>query len=256
MASNPPASCCATGFKHEGTAKGKLSNLKDFEVYVSYPDSGSTEKGILILTDIIGHKLINVQLIADQFAQKGYFVMIPDLFDGDPVPLNKPSDFDMPTWRNGKYHPDGTAHISSNIDPIVDACLSEMRTKYGCKKIGAVGYCFGAKYVVRHLQPKSGKVDVGYIAHPSHVTPEELRGIKGPLAIAAAETDSIFPAEKRRESEDILRELGLPYQINLYSGVKHGFAARGDPNDRIVAYAKVTAFVQAVQWFGEFLLSV
>jgi dienelactone hydrolase len=83
-----------------------------------------------------------------------------------------------------------------------------------------VGYCFGAKYVIRHLQV--GKIDSGYIAHPSSVTPEELRVIKGPLSIAAAETDAVFPPEKRHESEAILKEIGLPYQVNLYSGVAHG----------------------------------
>ena len=85
-----------------------------------------------------------------------------------------------------------------------------------------MGYCFGAKYIVRHLQPSAGKIDCGYVAHPSFVTAEELRAIKGPLSIAAAETDAIFPAEKRHESEVILRETGQPYQINLYSGVTHG----------------------------------
>lgn len=90
------------------------------------------------------------------------------------------------------------------------------------QKIGGVGYCFGAKYVVRHLNPDVFKIDVGYIAHPSSVTMEELRGIKGPLSIAAAEIDAIFPAEKRYESERILKEISLPYQVNLYGGVAHG----------------------------------
>ncbi|TVY56797.1 Hydrolase tropI [Lachnellula cervina] len=222
MTSFSPETCCYKGIKHEGTAKGKLSQLSGFEVYTAFPESQSTEKGILILTDIIGHKFINTQLIADQFAENGYLVIVPDLFDGDSVPLNRPHGMDMQAWRNGVHHPQGTAHLPLNIDPIVNACLAEMRTKYGCKKIGGVGYCFGAKYVVRHLNPDVFKIDVGYIAHPSSVTMEELRGIKGPLSIAAAETDTIFPAEKRHESEGILKEISLPYQVNLYGGVAHG----------------------------------
>lgn len=75
---------------------------------------------------------------------------------------------------------------------------------------------------MRHLHPDAQKLDVGYIAHPSFVSTEELRGIKGPLSIAAAEIDAIFPAEKRHESEVILKEIGLPYQVNLYGGVAHG----------------------------------
>lgn len=89
------------------------------------------------------------------------------------------------------------------------------------------------------------------MAHPSHVEADELRAINGPLAIAAAETDFIFPTEKRHESEEILKNSGLPYQINLYSGVKHGFAVRGDLSDQVTKYAKENAFLQAVQWFKE-----
>lgn len=128
-----------------------------------------------------------------------------------------------------------------------------MNAKDVIQRVGAVGYCFGGKYVVRHLVPGKGKIDVGYTAHPSQILPEELKEIKGPLAISAAETDAIFPPEKRHETEAILKDLCLPYQINLYSGVAHGFAVRGDPTNRVVQYAKENAFFQAVQWFKEYL---
>lgn len=105
--------------------------------------------------------------------------------------------------------------------------------------------------MVRFLKP--GQVDVGYSAHPSFVDDDELKAIKGPFAISAAETDQIFPTEKRHRSEEILKEVGQPYQINLYSGVEHGFAVRGDPNNRVVQYAKESAFLQAVAWFEEHL---
>jgi len=81
-----------------------------------------------------------------------------------------------------------------------------------------------------------------------------LAGITGPLAISAAETDVIFPTEKRHKSEVILKETGHPYQINLYSGVEHGFAVRGDITNKVAKYAKEQAFLQAVHWFDEHLL--
>lgn len=143
--------------------------------------------GLLLITDVIGHVSINAQLIADQFASNGYLVLMPDLFHGDPIPLNRPGDFDIQKWLKGGYpgSPEG-GHLPPNVDPIIDACLVEMRTKYNCEKIAGVGYCFGGKYVVRHLRPDQGKIDVGYVAHPSFVDEDELKGIKGPLAIAAA----------------------------------------------------------------------
>ncbi|KAL5344055.1 esterase/lipase [Aspergillus crustosus] len=254
MASLPPGACCYQGVKHEGEAKGELTSIGDIEAYVVKPEGQETfDKAILILTDVIGHRSINVQLIADQLAANGYLVLIPDLFSGDPIPLNRPGDFDIGAWMKGAHNPKKTAHLPPDVDPIVEASITELRTKYGVKKIGSIGYCFGAKYVVRHLLPSSQKISVGFVAHPSFVDEEELQAIKGPLGIAAAETDSIFPAEKRHRSEEILKEVGVPYQVSLYSGVAHGFAVRGDVDDQVARYAKEAAFLQAVQWFGEFL---
>lgn len=85
------------------------------------------------ITDVIGHRFINAQLIADQFAANGYFVVMPDLFHGDPIPLNRPGDFDIMKWIQGEYNEKKIAHLPPVVDPIIDSCLVEMRTKYGCK---------------------------------------------------------------------------------------------------------------------------
>lgn len=123
----------------------------------------------------------------------------------------------------------------------------------GYTKIGSVGYCFGAKYTIRYLAKGRG-VSVGFVAHPSFVDEDELRAITGPLSIAAAETDEIFPVQKRQRSEVILREIKVPFQINLYSGVSHGFSVRPDLSVRIEKFSKEAAFLQAVQWFNEYLV--
>lgn len=67
------------------------------------------------------------------------------------------------------------------------------------------------------------------------------------------EIDSVFPPEKRHETEVILKESGYPYQITLYSGVSHGFAVRGDLSNRQVLFAKEQAFYQAIAWFDEYI---
>ncbi|KAI9712349.1 MAG: hypothetical protein M1820_001562 [Bogoriella megaspora] len=263
MASNPPGQCCTIGVKHEGEAQGEIKNVGDVPTYFSYPKDKSTANAVLILTDVIGHGFINAQLydipvdrmedpttyhllhrIADQFAANGYFTVMPDLFHGDPVPLNRPADFDIMQWLQG---PPG--HLPNRVDPVVDAAIKELKNNLGVKKLGLVGYCFGGKYVARFL--KKGVADAGYTAHPSFVDPDELKGIEGPLSIAAAETDQIFPAPKRRETEDILKEMNIPYQLTLYSDVEHGFAVRADISKKPVKWAKEQAFIQAVQWFDE-----
>ncbi|KAJ5122863.1 Sterol O-acyltransferase [Penicillium atrosanguineum] len=260
--------CCSVGVKHEGEAKGQFQQVGDVEAYISHPADHSTKRAILLLTDVIGHRFINAQLIADQLAANGYFVVMPDLFHGDPVPLNRPDGFDLMAWLKG---PPG--HLPDRVEPVVQMVFEEMKSSLGCERIGAIGYCFGAKYAIRMLQP--GGCDVAYLAHPSFVEIDELAAIKGPLSIAAAgqffalffkrfylvtnkdirntETDSIFPAPKRHESEDILAKTGQPYQINLFSGVQHGFAVRGDISKPIIRFAKESAFTQAVAWFNQYL---
>jgi hypothetical protein len=74
-----------------------------------------------------------------------------------------------------------------------------------------------------------------------------------PFDQTSIETDSIFPASKRHESEDILIKTGQPYQINLFSGVEHGFAVRADITKPTIRFAKESAFLQAVAWFEQYL---
>ncbi|KAJ5305990.1 Dienelactone hydrolase [Penicillium antarcticum] len=230
MVSYSAGSCCYQGVKYDGQPKGTLSTLGDFEVYTSHPPNNSNH-GLLILTDIIGCRLTYTQLIADQFAMHGYVVLMPEIFYGYAVPLNRTGDLDMQKWRIGGYHPQGINHLPETVDPVVETCLTVMR-KLGCKKFGATRYCFGGKYFIRHLKP--GRVDIGYTAHPSHVDESEIKDIECPLAIAAA---------KRHETEAILKGLV----------VNHGFTVRGDPAIPDVRFAKRSAFIQGVEWFNEHL---
>ncbi|KAL5583881.1 hypothetical protein FOVSG1_015232 [Fusarium oxysporum f. sp. vasinfectum] len=246
MTSYPPKTCCYQGFRHEGTAVGRYEAFDEFEAYISEP-SQSTRKGILFLPDVVGHTFINAQLIADQFVENGYFVMIPDLFHGDSVPLNEPEGFNIMAWLRGDYNGNKYEHLPPLIDPIIEKSISIMRSKYGIDRIGSVGYCFGSKYVVRFLD--DANINVGFIAHPSFIEKAELEAIKAPLSVAAAETDILFPPDKRKESEGILSKIDIPSHINLYLGTSHGFAVRCDLNVRRQKSAKEVAFAQALTWF-------
>jgi len=164
MASNPPAACCTVGVKHQGEAKGQFQQIGDgikssplqllqevrltitVEAYISHPADHSTKRAILLLTDVIGHRFINAQLIADQLAANGYFVVMPDLFHGDPVPLNLPTGFDLMAWLKG---PPG--HLPDRVEPVVQEVFKEMKSSLGCERIGAIGYCFGVSIHLHSL---------------------------------------------------------------------------------------------------------
>lgn len=206
----------------------------------TYVVGNSESRFIVIATDIYGHKYNNVRLIADQFAKDGYKVYVPDILKGDPV---VPGD-DLPKWLQN--------HTLEITEPIYVGFLSKLREEVGKSAfIGSVGYCFGAKYVIRQLSA-DGLIDAGAIAHPSFVGIEEVAEIKKPLLISAAETDSIFPAELRRQTEDKLVEIGARYQLTLFSGVAHGYAVRGDMSDPVVKYSAEKTLSDQIVWFGLF----
>lgn len=65
--------------------------------------------------------------------------------------------------------------------------------------------------------------------------------------------DFVFTTEKRRESEHILDSTDVPYQINLFADVEHGFSVRCDLSKPHQKFAKEQAFSQAVARFDEYL---
>jgi dienelactone hydrolase len=153
------------------------SNTSTAQAYIANPPTPSTH-AIIILTDVYGFTFPNTRLIADQFALNGYLTVIPDLFHGTEVPFPAPEDFNLQNYI------DNTMPRVGTVDPIISNVLDVLRTEKGIAKIGGVGYCFGGKYVCRWL--KEGKLDAGYVAHPSFVEEEEVRRIEGALSIAAA----------------------------------------------------------------------
>ncbi|EXA30038.1 hypothetical protein FOVG_18545 [Fusarium oxysporum f. sp. pisi HDV247] len=251
MASHPPAKCCTVGVRHEGTTTGQRIKVGAHDAYLASASSNNAHRGtgVLYVPDVIGI-WDNSKLLADEFAAKGYTTLIIDIFNGDAIEVNKFPEVNLPDWiQNGLNGAGG--HTTIEIDPIVKEAIEYMKNEMGFERIGAVGYCFGAKYVLRHYQHG---IDVGFIAHPSFVEEDELASITGPLSIAAAETDSVFPAQKRYESEEILKRTGVIYQVNLFSGVVHGFAVRCDLSKKQERFAKEQAFLQAVTFFDNWLL--
>ncbi|KAK9252947.1 dienelactone hydrolase [Lipomyces tetrasporus] len=244
MSSNAPGPCCLTGVKHEGPVTGEIIDYHGIQTYVS--GDKTSKKVIFIVTDIFGHVLSNTQLIADDFAAQGYYVVVPDLFEGDAIPwtpFEKLGEIDLPGWL-GK-------HSVEVIEPIVEKVLGHIKEDFAPTSIGSVGYCLGAKYVVRLLGDK--KIDAGAIAHPSFVTDEEVEKVTSPLIISAAQTDPIFPLANRVKTEEILTKNGVIFEIAVYSGVVHGFACRVDPTIAVAKYAKERAFFSQVAFFAEHL---
>lgn len=248
MASNPPGKCCTVGKLHEGTPTGESITIgSSLKAYLARA-SEKSNAALIIFPDVFGIWQ-NTKLMADEFAARGYTTLVPDMFNGDQLDISTDlSKFDIMGWFQ-KGSDGNNPHGQEQIDAIGDESVKYLKEQ-GFEKIAGAGYCIGAKYVVRQLK---SSLSAGFIAHPSFVSPEELTAITGPLSIAAAEFDHIFPAAKRHESEELLPKTKQPWQINLFADVYHGFGIRGDMSEKKVKFAKEQAFLQAVTWFDEHL---
>lgn len=75
---------------YRGETTGFSINIGDIQAYAAEPIGKTVHRdaAILFLSDATG-RMVNSELIADQFAANGYYCLVPDLFNGDPVALNR-----------------------------------------------------------------------------------------------------------------------------------------------------------------------
>lgn len=64
--------------------------------------------------------------------------------------------------------------------------------------------------------------------------------------------DGLFDAQGRRDMEQQLKHTIAPYQVTVYSNVKHGFAVECDQRKPAERFAMEQAFNQAIQWIKHY----
>ncbi|RII13554.1 hypothetical protein CUC08_Gglean004324 [Alternaria sp. MG1] len=168
-----------------------------------------------------------------------------NLFAGDAIPSDIPeSQLNLTAWFPN--------HQPANVEPVIEKTIAYLRDDLGIQTIGAVGYCFGGRYVARFLAEGKG-VDLGFTAHPSVLSNAEIAQIVNPISIAAGELDATFNITQRYDADRLLTGNNVTYEQTLYSGAPHGFGVRVNANIPRQKYAKQSAYIQALKWFDFWL---
>ncbi|KDR70046.1 hypothetical protein GALMADRAFT_903078 [Galerina marginata CBS 339.88] len=243
----PPSSCCFKGFQHEGTPVGKVITIADVETYVSDPPADTTgpKKVVIFFSDVFGPLCNNAKLIQDYFASHGFYVLGLDYFFGDNVDayVNKPD------WQEKRL-----AWFDFSIKRAAEPTkkwLKVVREIHGDAKYFAVGYCFGAPHVLDFAANKLIP-SIAAIAHPSFLNESHFENLKKPLLLSCAEIDSLFTPQARHRAEEILAKNNSSYHLQLFSGVEHSFASRGDESVEHIRWAKEESARSIVAWFKRF----
>ncbi|KZT56632.1 alpha/beta-hydrolase [Calocera cornea HHB12733] len=236
--------CCTQAVKHEGTATGSFVDVGGVQTYIAYAPDKSLDRIILFYCDVFGPKFLNNQLLCDWFAGHGYTVLAPDCFNGEELDkIMHNEGFNIYEW---------IAPLRISAPKLIsEVFLPAMKAQFPAKAYASVGYCFGAPMVMTDLT--TGSSTAGAVAHPSSLTDEHFKHSTAPLFLSCAEVDPVFGAESRHTAEAILAEGKRMYHFQLFGGVKHGFAVKGDMSNENERWAKEQSAWGILSWFDRFL---
>jgi len=244
----PSGPCCLEGFRHTGDPRGSFSTIANVETYIVHPESGKSNGNILLYFPDVWGLFTNGLLVMDTFADAGYTVLGLDYFQGDPVWKHRKDRNDTLTDPGFDYEAWKKKHTSF-ADENVPKWVSAVKEDYGqpTTKFVCVGYCFGAPYVCNELARDI--VTAGAFGHPAFLKEHHFRNLQKPLFLSCTDIDHTFTTEGRREALDILRAGKKKYQLQLFTGVEHGFALRGNMEDPHERYVKEQSLKGIVDWF-------
>ncbi|KAK4556662.1 hypothetical protein LTR86_006233 [Recurvomyces mirabilis] len=235
----PSGECCMKGTIHEGQPRGTYESIASVNTYVARPDPSKANGNIVLYFPDVWGLFTNGLLIVDGFADAGYLTLALDYFRDDPVWKHRKNrkdrsdpTFDYEAWK---------VKHTTYADEYVPKWVEVVKEQYGCTetKFACVGYCFGAPYVCNELAKTT--VVAGAFAHPAFLKDHHFSNLQKPLFLSCSEIDHTFETASRRKALDIMQEAKKTYQLQLFSGVEHGFALRGDLDDPYQSRLKLLA---------------
>jgi len=262
------SSCCLSGSVHEGTPTGEIEKIGELQTYVAAPKDGSKAKSIVFIVDIFGWEFKNVRLLADNYAKAGFYAYVPDVHQGDSLPIEflqsvepKLADREQEglmkkassTAKTATTLPPWLAkHREGVSKPLISSFISAVRAIPGTEKIGAIGFCWGGRYAILAAH---GEVDAAYACHPSLVAvPGDFDPVIKPLSLAVGTKDSLLDNGTVGKIQDIMaKKTGVPHELRIYEDQIHGFALRSDWSSEKDKKAMDNAEEQGVEWFKKYL---
>lgn len=272
------SSCCLSGTVANGTPKGREDTIGGLDTYISEPEGKSTAKSIVFLVDIFGWKFPNVRLLADNYAKSGFYCYIPDLHEGDSLPISFLQNVEPPLKDQEQaglvdkvkntaivgttLGPWLAKHREAVSQPLVDGFVNTIRQIAGTQKIGAIGFCWGGRYAILQAhgvgktpgEAEVGGVDAAYACHPSLVAiPDDFEPVQVPLSLALGDHDSLLDAKSVEQIKEIMEKKSSPSEVKIYEDQIHGFALRSDWSSEKDKKAMDQAEKQGIEWFEKYL---
>jgi carboxymethylenebutenolidase len=191
---------------------------------------------VILFMDAFG---IRPQLaeMAQRLASHGYFVVVPNLyyragsfapFDSKLVTVEGP-ERDRFKGMIQSISDTGVMRDTGAVLAMID---SQPSARPG--GIGVVGYCMGGGFALSAAGTFPDRVVAAASFHGGSLATDKpdsahrlAHRMRAKVYVGVAEIDASFSPEQQYRLEKALSEGGVDYTIEIYKGVKHGFAVTG-----------------------------
>jgi carboxymethylenebutenolidase len=216
----------------ERTAQSERSE-GTMETFIAHPDTG---RHPVIVVYHHGPGLDeDMYDITRRVAAAGYYTMMPDLYFRFGSPRMDRSSFEDEEQREAMMQRVMT--LTSNDHLVLEdtdaalAIAAEDDAADGAGPKGCLGFCMGARFVIRTMAAKPDEFVAGAGWHPAMCVTDaadsphlSLSPIAGELYFGFAQDDQITPIETMPPLRDELDRHGITAEIDVHPGCGHGYA--------------------------------
>jgi carboxymethylenebutenolidase len=207
------------------------------KTFIAHPDSGGPFPVVLVYMDAMGIRE-DLYAVARRIANAGYYAVLPDLyyrsgdgilFDGSKIGDPASGELDRMIAQIQTLN---DQLILSDTEAILEYVESDDAAAPGEK--GCMGFCMGARYVIRSMGAIPEEFVAGSALHPSFVVTDapdsphlDARNFRGALYVGWGEADQFSPITMVPPLREELERNHVPFEIDVHPGADHGFMFPG-----------------------------
>ncbi|XP_071697270.1 endo-1,3;1,4-beta-D-glucanase-like [Rutidosis leptorrhynchoides] len=193
---------------------------------------------LILIADAFGYEAPKLRQLADKLSEAGFYVVVPDFFNGDPYTPEKQLASWFPNHQPGKGCEDARKIVA------------DLKSK-GASAIGAAGFCWGGMAVSK--LSTYGEIEAAVILHPGRLSEDDINATKVPTAILGAELDEHAPPDQLKKFGEILSANSVDNFVKIYPGVVHGWTVRYKDDDEHSFKCAMESHLDMLNWFTKYL---
>eukprot|EP00898_Chlorokybus_atmophyticus_P003315 jgi/Chlat1/3985/Chrsp26S03983 len=236
-------SCLSSSLQAQNVTipRGNSSGTIDAIAYDG--SNGSSSAGILLLSDVRGHRDKANGAVGRNLAKQGFYVLLVDMFRGKPWKGDYSDQEAYERWRS--------QHTPENILTDITAAVHHMKQRV--QRLGLLGFCIGGGRVIELLaEDDANQYAAGVSFYGTRVNPRIASTIAAPLLFIAGDQDHLVTHDVVTSLQKHLFDTAAcEHRLLVFPGRGHAFAH--DPKADDVADAK-TALTEMHAWFRQHLL--